>query len=209
MFGGLLITTIGAPGLALMTISPVNGEVHPAELVTVNVYVPGSSPDTVRVVPVPWLVKPSGFRVRVQVPLDGRPDNTTLPVATAKVGCVTVPITGAVGVGGWLLITALADTGELQPLSLLTAKLYVPAPSAEIVVLVPVPVEVIPPGYLVNVHSPLAGMFSRRMLPVASWHVGCVMVPMTGANGVSGCGMITTCPDAGEIHPAALATVNV
>jgi hypothetical protein len=192
-----------------MTISTVNDEVHPTELVTVKEYVPGSRPDTVRVVPVPWLVKPSGFLVSVQVPLDGSPDNTTLPVATVKVGCVIVPTTGAVGVGGWVLITAFADTAELHPLTLVTAKLYVPAPSVEIVVLVPVPVEVMPPGYLVNVHSPVAGMFSRRMLPVASPQVGCVMVPMTGANGVSGWGMMTTCSDAGEIHPAALATVNV
>lgn len=123
MLGGLLITSTGAPGLALITTSPVGTEVQPDAFVTANVYVPGSSPDTVRVVPVPWLVKPSGFRIRVHVPLAGNPDSTTLPVATWKVGCVMVPTTGVVGVGGCVLITAFADTGDVHPSAFRTAKL--------------------------------------------------------------------------------------
>jgi hypothetical protein len=123
MFGGLLITTTGAPGLAFITTSPVGSDVHPNELVTLKVYVPGSRPETVRVVPVPWLVKPSGLRVSVHVPVEGSPDRTTLPVATVRVGCVIVPTTGGFGVDGWALMTALAETGEVHPSAFRTAKL--------------------------------------------------------------------------------------
>ena len=80
------------------------------------------------------------------MPLAGRPERTTLPVATRKVGCVIVPTTGVEGVGGCALINAFADTGEVQPSAFLTAKLYVPAGSDEMVALEPVPVEVDPPG---------------------------------------------------------------
>ena len=51
-------------------------------------------------VPVPILVIPPGDFVKVQVPDDGNPFNTTLPVATLQVGCVIVPTVGAVGVTG-------------------------------------------------------------------------------------------------------------
>ena len=57
-----------------------------------------------------------------------------------------VPTTGVEGVGGCALITALADTGEVQPSAFRTAKLYVPAGSDEMVTLDPVPVEEEPPG---------------------------------------------------------------
>ena len=50
----------------------------------------------------------------------------------------------------------------------------------------PVPVEVDPPGYLIRVHSPVSGIFSSTILPVASSHVGWVMEPMIGAGGVMG-----------------------
>jgi hypothetical protein len=47
-------------------------------------------------VPVPVVVPP-GERVNVQVPVGGKPFNTTLPVATLQVGWVIVPIAGADG----------------------------------------------------------------------------------------------------------------
>jgi hypothetical protein len=47
----------------------------------------------------------------VQLPV-GKPFNTTLPVATAQVGCVIVPTTGAVGVVGCGLMTTSADAGD-------------------------------------------------------------------------------------------------
>jgi hypothetical protein len=96
------------------------------------------------------------------------------------------PTTGAVGVGGWALITALPDTSDVHPSVLVTAKLYVPEGNAVTVVVEPVPLDVMPPGYLIRVHSPFAGMFSRRMLPVASSQVGWVMVLITGGGGVTG-----------------------
>jgi hypothetical protein len=56
----------------------------------------------------------------------------------------------------------------------------------DIVTLDPVPVEVIPPGFLVNVHVPVDGILLNTTLPVASAQVGCVIVPTTGADGVAG-----------------------
>lgn len=58
-----------------------------------------------------------------------------------------------------------------------------------------------------RVHSPVSGMFSRTMVPVASSHVGWVITPITGALGVTGCGFITTSTEGGETHPAELVTV--
>ncbi len=60
-------------------------DVHPASLVTVKVYVPAESPDTVVLVPVPVIVPP-GVLVSVQVPEGGRPLSTTLPVEKLQVG---------------------------------------------------------------------------------------------------------------------------
>jgi hypothetical protein len=51
-------------------------------------------------VPVPVVVAPPEYRVNVHVPLAGKSLNTTLPVATAQVGCVIVPTVGIAGVAG-------------------------------------------------------------------------------------------------------------
>ena len=60
----------------------------------------------------------------VQVPLEGRPFNTTLPVvAEHEEGCVIVPTTGAVGAVGAGLIIISADACDIQPGSLYTVKL--------------------------------------------------------------------------------------
>ena len=77
------------------------------------------------------------------------------------------------------------------------------------VVLVPVPVVVVPPGVLVNVQVPVAGKPLITALPVGLTHVGCVMAPAAGAEGEPGAALITTLPDDGEIHPVALVTVKV
>ena len=44
------------------------------------------------------VVVPPGDLVSVHVPVAGKPDKTTLPVATLQVGWVIVPTVGAVGV---------------------------------------------------------------------------------------------------------------
>ena len=76
-----------------------------------------------------------------------------------------------------------------------------------IVVVVPVPVIVTPPGVLVNVQVPDDGKLFNTTLPVATEHVGCVMVPAIGAVGIVGCILITTLADATDKHVEALVTV--
>ena len=75
------------------------------------------------------------------------------------------------------------------------------------VVLVPEPVEVVPLGVLVKVQVPVAGNPFKTTLPVATAHVGCVMIPTVGAEGDDGCVLITILDDSGETQPAVLVTV--
>jgi len=87
--GGVIVPTEGAAGVggcALITASADGGDMHPYELVTVKVYVPAGIVVIVTVVPEPVLVTPPGVRITVQVPVEGKPLNTTLPVDTAHVG---------------------------------------------------------------------------------------------------------------------------
>ena len=140
------------------------------------------------------------------MPVDGKPFSTTLPVDTAQVGWVMMPITGAAGVGGCALITTLADDTEVHPAAFTTVKVYVPAAKPDIVVLVPDPFVITPPGLRVSVHVPLEGNPFNSTLPVAT-QVGWVMVPATGAAGVTGCAFITTSADEADIQPDELVTV--
>ena len=114
---------------------------------------------------------------------------------------------GAVGVGGCTLISILADAKEVHPSALVTVQKYVPATSPAIVEFVPVPVEVVPPGFLVNVHVPVAGSPLNSTLPVATEQVGCVIVPTVGADGVAGCTLMTMLVVAKDVHPSAFVTV--
>jgi len=65
---------------------------------------------------------------------------------------------------------------------------------------------VIDPGLIVQ--SPV-GKPSSTTLPVATLQVGCVIVPGTGAAGVSGCVLIITSSEAIEVHPETLVTVKL
>ena len=65
----------------------------------------------------------------------------------------------------------------------MTVNLYVAEVRPEIVVLVPEPVNVTPPGVRVNVHVPTEGNPLNTTLPVAKVHVGWVMFPTIGAEG--------------------------
>lgn len=182
-------------------------EVQPEAFVTVNVYVPGASPDIVVLNPVPAVIVPPGVLVNVHAPVAGRPLKTTLPVGTLNVGCVIVPITGAVGVGGCAFITALPDAVDEHPAALVTVKVNVPAGIPEIVVPVPVPVVIVLPGVLVMVHVPDEGNPFRTTLPVAKLQVGWVTVPTVGAVGIDGCKLMTILGDAGDMQPEAFVTM--
>jgi len=74
---------------------------------------------------------------------------------------------------------------------------------------VPVPVEVILSGYLVNVQEPDEGKLLNTTLPVGKVHVGEVMVPTVGAAGSTGGALITIFPEEVEIQPFASVTAKV
>jgi hypothetical protein len=160
-------------------------------------------------VPVPVVVAPPGVLVSVHVPVDGKLFKTTLPVSELFVGCVIVPTTGAGGVPGLAFITILSEGGEEHPAALVTVKVHVPGVSPEIVTDVPVPVVVLPHELWVMVHVPEAGKPDNTTLPVGTEQVGCVIVPIIGAVGVSGCVLITTGSDEPDKHPEAFITIKV
>jgi hypothetical protein len=138
---------------------------------------------TVAVTPLPDVVTPPGVRVTVQLPVEGNPFSTTVPVDIAQVGCVIVPITGASGTGGGVFMTTLADAADIHPVALVTVKVYVPVGRPETVVLDPVPLEITLSGLRVNIHVPEDGNPLRITLPVAKVHVGWVLAPTAGAAG--------------------------
>jgi hypothetical protein len=158
--------------------------------------------EIVVVVPVP--VIPPGLIV--QVPDDGRPWSTTLPVVAGHdEGCVMVPIIGAVGAEGALLIITSAEECDVQPAELVTSNLYVPGRRFEIVAEVPVPA--IAPGLMI--HVPLAGRPLSTTLPVVARHDdGCVIVPIIGAVGAAGAGLMMILADISEIQPDSLVTLK-
>ena len=65
----------------------------------------------------------------------------------------------------------------------------------------------IPPGDLVNVHVPEDGKLFNATLPVATAHVGWVIVPTVGAVGVTGWVLISTLAEAGDTQVEAFVTV--
>ena len=76
----------------------------------------------------------------------------------------------------------------------------------EIVTLVPFPA--IDPGLIT--HVPVSGRPFNTTLPVGDVHdEGWVIVPIIGAVGAEGAGLITTVADSTDIHPASLATLNL
>jgi hypothetical protein len=152
----------------------------------------------VMLVPVP--VIPPGLMVHV--PVAGKPFNTTVAVDSAHdEGCVTVPTIGAVGATGAAFITTSADVFDIQPAAVVTLKLYVPGIRFDIVMLIPDPV--IAPGLMVQV--PFDGKPFNTTLPVVAEHdEGWVIVPITGAVGPTGAGLIIISAEACDIHPGSL-----
>ena len=83
-----------------------------------------------------------------------------------------VPTIGAVGVGGCGEIVTFAEGAEMQPAAFATVNVYVFGASPLIVVLVPDPVVMTPPGVRVSVHVPVPGNPVSTTLPVVTEHVG-------------------------------------
>ena len=104
-----------------------------------------------------------------------------LRVATAHVGWVIVPATGALGVAGCASITTLELATDSQPAAFVSVKVYV-APAANVTT--PLPSTVGPLGVKVKVL--VASKLAIVKLPVATAQVGWVIVPATGALGVAG-----------------------
>ena len=102
-----------------MTILLEEVELHPDALVTSKLYMPVAKPETIVLVPEPVMLP----GLIVQLPDDGKPFNTTLPVDTEQLGWVMVPAVGAVGVVGWALMTIFVVTAEVHPDALVTVKL--------------------------------------------------------------------------------------
>ena len=68
---------------------------------------------------------------------------------------------------------------------------------------IPVPVEITPPGFLVSVHVPVAGKPFNTTLPVGVVQVGCVTIPITGGDGEPGAGLTVNVVGF-ETHPVAV-----
>ena len=68
------------------------------------------------------------------------------------------------------------------------------------------PLPLIVPGLIVQLP---AGKPLRITDPVASAQVGCVMVPTDGAEGVTGCALMITSPDAADRQPSEFVTVKL
>ena len=120
--GCVIVPIIGAstPGASFITTSAEGRDIHPASLVILKLYVPGTRFVIVALVPVP-VIAPG---LIIHVPVAGKPFNTTVPVDAAhEDGWVTVPTTGAVGATGGALITTSADGFEIHPAEAVTLKL--------------------------------------------------------------------------------------
>lgn len=65
------------------------------------------------------------------------------------------------------------------------------------------------PGFLVTVHEPDDGKPLKTTPPVDREHVGGVIAPTMGAEGICGAVFMTTLPETGELQPKELVTMKV
>lgn len=84
-----------------------------------------------------------------------------------------------------------ADSGDAQPVELVTVKVYVPEGIVVARYVVPLPILVLPPGRRVSVQFPDAGRPLNATLPVEDVQVVWLTVPITGAVGEPGWGLMT------------------
>ena len=96
---------------------------------------------------------------------------------------VAAPTAGAAGSEDIATTFTTPDSGDLHPVAAATEKVYDPAASPVIVVLVPVPVEVVPSGILVSVQIPVAGKLLSTTEPSDLSHVVPVIAPTRGSVG--------------------------
>ena len=146
--------------------------------------------------PVPAMAP--GFTIQFPA---GRPLNVTFPVATKQSVWLIVPINGAAGVVGFVLISTFDDTVEIHPDELVTVKAEVPGERPVMLILLPLPV--LAPGFIVQVP---VGNPLNITLPVAEKQSGWVITPVIGADGVAGWLFITIPADANEVHPTEFVT---
>ena len=116
---------------------------------------------------------------------------------------------GDVSTPGSALMTTLADEADVHPKLSVTINVYVPGSSTDIIVLVPLPVEVTPPGVRVNVHEPTPGKLFIVTLPVANAHVGCVIAPNVGVAGTAFTVNVNVAATAAQGVPKGLSVVMV
>ena len=114
------IGAVGAEGAICIITSADAGDIHPAALVTVKLWIPGVRFEMVAVVPFPAIAP----GLMIQMPVAGKPLSITLPVvAIHEAGCETVPTIGAVGAAGAGLMTTFADSSDIHPATLVMLKL--------------------------------------------------------------------------------------
>lgn len=170
--GWVMVPTTGVRGLELT--EKGMELLQPSEvLVYVSVTDPGAIPLTSPALEtVAMLLFPE-----VQVPFV---DGVTFPVEPTQTE-VAPPNTGRPGMA---LITTFPDEGEIHPLALVTVKVQVALAGSPVTVkVVPLPVNVEPPGVHVIVQDPEAGRPLSVTLPVGVVQVGCVMIPTDGVVG--------------------------
>jgi hypothetical protein len=107
-----------------------------------------------------------------------------------------------------VFITILFELTEVQPAKFVTVNVYVPAGTPVMTATVPLPEIVTSPGFRVNIQDS-EGNPLNATLPVSTMHVGWVMFPGSGADGVRGCGLIKTAADTNEVHPSKFFTVKL
>jgi hypothetical protein len=175
----------GEDGTVRITASADAVDMQPAELATVNLKVPEGRAETIVLIPLPVVVMLPGVLVNVQVPVEGSPLNWTLPLAAEHDVGVTDPTIGADGVTGCGFMTTLPDEAEEQLLETVTVNVKVPELRAEIVVDVPLPGYVAPPGLTIIVQLSVGGNPLKSTLPVLEEQVVWVTIPNPGASGMA------------------------
>jgi hypothetical protein len=112
----------GTTGCTGITTLEEGTDKHPSFVVTVKLYVPGSRPVIVVLVPVPVEDNVPGYLINVHVPDDGKPESKTLPVGREQVGGVIVPMEGAGGINGCGFIRTPAEGIDEHPPEFITVK---------------------------------------------------------------------------------------